>query len=359
MKTIKNISLAIGMMAMSANITAAEVNGAYCANSREQNGWDESKAVATFINIPKDCQKVWCAFALDGSWSNYSEIATTFTPGQTTVVTSRVVPVSSSFWKPTPDQWAGGAASKNKPGFVNLALWTSARISEKKEDCAIQITPSSIGCNPVYCDNFKALLGSDGKTIKMKGLNNCTPGNWFAYSDDGWANYADITEFVPGLKDSVEVDMSNVKYYTSKEKPSPKAGFPVEIPIAGTLSMIADANGTGKCTADNKGGNSKNGIDMSGAPTFKTATYNLKVESVAITPNPVSASETVSVQGEFENEIFINVYDLSGSLIHSQTKTAVDHSTQLNLSDLNIKSGMYIIKVVNTEKTLVGKLIIQ
>ena len=346
-------------MAMSANISAAEVNGAYCANSREQKGWDESKSVATFINIPKDCQRVWCAFALDGSWKNYSEIATTFTPGQTTVVTARVVPVSSSSWQPTPDQWPGGAASKNKPGYVNLALWTPSRVAEKKEDCAIEINPSTLSCDPIYCDNFRALLGTDGKSIKMKGLNNCTPGNWFAYSDDGWANYADITEFVTSFKDSVVVDMSKVKYYTDTKKPSPKAGFAVETPIAGTLSMIADANGTGKCTADNKGSNNKNGINMAEAPTFKTAISDVKIESVAIYPNPATPSETITIQGEYASDSKVSITSLGGAIVGSVIPTVGADAMTVSLSGLNLQAGIYFMRIDSGEKVFSGKLCVK
>ena len=346
------------MMAMSANISAAEVNGAYCANSREQKGWDESKSVATFINIPKDCPKVWCAFSLDGSWKNWSEIATTFTPGQTTVVTSRVLPTGGN-WNPTPEQWPGGAASKNKPGYVNLALWSPSRKDIQKEDCAIEINPSTVSCNPIYCDNFRALLSTDGKSIKMKGLNNCTPGNWFAYSDDGWANYADITEFVTSFKDSVVVDMSNVKYYADTKKPSPKAGFPVETPIAGTLSMIADANGTGKCTADNKGGNNKNGINMAEAPTFVTAISDVKIESVAVMPNPASPSETITISGEYASDAKVCITSVSGAIVGSAIPTVGTDAMTVSLSGLNLQAGIYFMRIDSGEKAYSAKLCVK
>jgi hypothetical protein len=353
MKKIKHISLAIGMMAMSANISAAEVNGAYCANSREQKGWDESKSVATFINIPKDCPKVWCAFALDGSWKNWSEIATTFTPGQTTVVTSRVLP-TGTYWNPTPEQWPGGAASKNKPGYVNLALWSPSRVAEKKEDCAIEINPSTISCNPIYCDNFRALLGTDGKTIKMKGLNNCTPGNWFAYSDDGWASYADVTPALAVGQDSINIDLSTKTYSSGSKKDAP-----IETPLAGTLSMIADANGTGKCTADNKGGNNKNGINMAEAPTFVTAISDVKIESVAVMPNPASPSETITISGEYASDAKVCITSVSGAIVGSAIPTVGTNAMTVSLSGLNLQAGIYFMRIDSGEKAYSAKLCVK
>jgi hypothetical protein len=683
------LSLAFGLLMCTSGAFSRDVNPSYC-NGITGSTWDEASAKATFKKIPTNCNKAWSAYALDGTWSNWSEVAFTFTPGDSVITTSRVVP-TGPYWKPSSTVWPGGAASVTKPGFVALCLWSPTNTDTKNQDCTVQVSPSHYTPTPTptYCDNFRAYVTKDRKTIVMTGLNNHTPNDWFAYTDDGWVSYADVTPILKVGQDTAFVDMSTVIYAAG-----PKKGEHVQTPITGSLSMIADATGVNKCTADNQGGNNKNGIDMTScpiwgggttpqpekpiycdnyraaisadgktiymtglnnhtpnswfgytddawasfvdltasvsagkdsaiidmskqmyaygpkagnyvstpltgtlvmaadvkgpgqciadnqggnnksgidmttcpvwnnggrdtqapstpegiygslitsssfyvnwnpcydnvgvmgyevyvdgmyytttytngcqlsgllpnschqialyaldaagnrsginsstictsnseptpscgnisvtwepgkkcvdpnfctgnaykphftisgvygvsklgisksydgynidpvmylsnydqnevtifesvsnaryiyvtvnsntddacgtrfdftncygdkycAPSIRTEIATTNVTAVSVFPNPASKSETVSVQGEFENDITINVYDLSGSLVLTQTKTAVDHSTQLNLSDLNIKSGMYIIKVVNAEKTLVGKLIIQ
>ena len=251
------------------SVNAKDLNPAYCSSIPLQtHGWNEAEAKATLTGIPKDCQKIWCAFALDGSWTNWSEMPITFTPGDTTATTPTIIP-GGSYWKPAAGAWPSGQASYKKPGFVTFCLWSPTNTDPKNQDCTIQIIPSSYDCSsgdckkniPTYCSNYRAKITADGHSIELSGLNNYSPDNWFAYTDDGWASFADITSSLAHGQNKFCINFSNLTYTSGHKK-----GKNIEIPLTGTLDMLSDASGPNKCTADNKGGNDIHGIDVTTMP---------------------------------------------------------------------------------------------
>ncbi len=361
MKTKSFFASAFALL-MFANVSAKDINPSFCNSIPEQtNGWNETKSVATLIGIPTTTAKTWTAYALDGSWASWADVTSTWTPGSTTIVTGRVVP-SGSYWKATPAEYPGGAASVTKNGFVAFCLWAPGN-SAKDQDCTSSIQPSNYDCSVTpckikvasYCDNFRACISSDGKKIELSGLRNYSPGNWFAYSDDGWAGYSDITALV-GSADKVCVDMAKAVYAAGPQK-----GAPVNLPLTGSLSMIADANGPNKCTADNNGLNNKNGIDLNNAPVCTSCTGPISVNEVAatsvkISPNPASATEIVTISGVYAQNSTVSVISISGQYVGSLVPTVSADAITISLASVNVSTGIYFVQIKSEGKTFVGKL---
>ncbi len=347
-------------------ISAKDINPSYCNSiPLQKNGWDEVGAKATMTSIPNDCQKIWCAYALDATWSSWSETPITFTPGDPTVTTPKIIP-SGSYWNPSASSWPGGAASYKKPGFVAFCLWSKFNTDFRNQDCTIQISPSNFDCSfgtcqlaiPLYCDNFRACLFEDKKTISMTGLNNYTSNNWFAYSDDGWASYADITPTLNPRQDAVTIDFSQITYDAG-----PKKGSNVEIPLTGQLIMMADSYGLGKCTADNNGGNNKNGIDMTTVLICSKPGINdinvVTTNSLSISPNPATPSETITIKGEYALDSKVSITSVSGAMVGSVIPAVSADAMTVSLSGLNLQAGIYFIRIESGEKVFSGKLCVK
>jgi hypothetical protein len=362
MKTKSLIASAFALFVV-ASVSAKDLNPPYCASIPDQtNGWNETKSVATLTGIPANVAKIWCAYALDGSWASWADVAATWTPGSTSIVTARVVP-SGSYWKASTSEYPAGAASYTKPGFVAFCLWSPTNTDAKNQDCTAQIAPSNYDCSgstcilkkASYCDNFRACVSKDGRALQLSGLKNFSPGNWFAYTDDGWASYSDITALVGGTLDQVCVDMSKATYASG-----PKSGASVDLPLSGSLSMIADASGPGKCTADNKGGNNKNGIDVPNAPVCESCTSNsvdkVAVSTITISPNPASATETIKIGGVYDQKATVSVLSISGQFVGSLVPTVSADAITVSLAGANVSTGIYFVQIQSEGKTFVGKL---
>lgn len=328
MKIKSFFASAIGLV-MIANVNARDINTAYCNNIPLQtSGWDEASGKATLKDIPSDVAKIWCAYALDATWGSWADIPATWTPGSTTIVTGRIVP-SGSYWKATTAEYPSGVASTSKPGFAAFCLWSPSNIDSKNPDCTAEISPSNYDCSsgtcqlklPTYCNNFRACVSADGKGVQLSGLNNHSPGNFFAYSDDGFASYADITPTLASGQNVIFIDLSKMNYSAG-----PKKGATIETPLTGILSMMADALGPNKCTADNNGASSKNGIDLSTAPICDLTPTDTQaptppsgLQSSSIGPTGFTISWTAS----FDN-VGVTAYDIyvNGKLHTNSTSTS-------------------------------------
>ena len=323
-------------------ISAKDLNPTYCYSIPLQtNGWNEKEAKATLTGIPTDVAKVWVAFALDESWANWADVAATWTPGLTTIVTSRIVP-GGTYWKPAAGTWPSGAASYTKSGFVAFCLWSPTNTDAKNQDCTTQIIPCSYDCSsgdckkniPTYCTNYRARITADGHSIRLSGLNNNSPGNWFAYSDDGWASYADITPITFPGQNEICIDLSN-KTYTS----GPKKGKNIEIPLTGTFHLLSDANGLNECIADNNGGNNKNGIDAKTMPIGGGCYTEDKCQDMGGCINSCSSTK-VFVSKEMNQLIVVS----PKGEIKSVNKNNYTYFDRVNKSTIDFQSQIYASK---------------
>ena len=77
------------------------------------------------------------------------------------------------------------------------------------------------------------------------------------------------------------------------------------------------------------------------------STNNVSIENITFSPNPVSSGADVQLNEEMKQ---IDVYNISGQLLHSNYKTN-------KIQTGGLKSGMYIIKTrTNDNKWQTGKL---
>ena len=364
MKSKLKLTIIIGLLSGFSTTILAEIPPiSYCEQIPAQpHAWNETEAKATLTGIPKDCQKIWVAYAIDGSWASWYEVSFSYTPGNISATTSTIIP-SGPYWEAKAPEWPGGAASYKKPGFVAFCLWSKYNTDPKNQDCTFIITPSNYDCasgtcvitTPTYCDNFRACLFEDKKTIKMSGLNNYTSGNWFAYTDDDYASYADFTTSLALKQDTVTIDFSQITYTSGTKK-----GLHIETPLTGELSMMADSNGPGKCTADNAGGNNRNGIDITTAPVCKADAINVVVAtSVAISPNPATPSETITIKGQYASDAKVSIISASGAMVGSVTPSVGAEGMAVSLSGLNLQAGIYFVRIESGEKVFSGKLCVK
>jgi len=91
-------------------------------------------------------------------------------------------------------------------------------------------------------------------------------------------------------------------------------------------------------------------------------THNEQSASMAVYPNPVSNSETVSIIYSLQNAVYqgdLSIHDTTGRNIYSSTlnKTAGLHTYPLQTSDFN--SGMYIVSILVDGQILQQKLVIR
>ena len=305
MKPIKHISIAVSLMALITSISAEEVNGAYCANSRIQTGWDEVKAVATFIDIPKDCPKVWCAFTIDESWSAWEDVAVSFTPGQTTVVTSRIAP---NRW---PNIWQDGPASNAKPGFVNLALWSQARVNNSQADCALQIKPSSIGGQA----NLQLLAPISNDTYNFIASESINASN--VISTNAKVHYgAPSVNLIPGF--------------------SAKLGsvFIANSTLSNSLKSVKEPRSVNEYEQ-----NTDNGINT--------------LSNNNIFPNPTQGEFTLRMDLPENLTSEIRVFDSMGKLV----KTVVASSTEILVSIEDQPAGIYFVRYTVDGKDQSAKIV--
>jgi len=82
------------------------------------------------------------------------------------------------------------------------------------------------------------------------------------------------------------------------------------------------------------------------------STTNFELDSIKIVPNP-STSNFVTITSSLNEDIEVVVFDVIGKQISSQKL----YNNRLDVSEL--KSGMYLLKISQKEKTTTKKLIVK
>jgi Secretion system C-terminal sorting domain len=346
MKTKSLFFLAIVCSWISSELSAtcpvqSVTNPTYCYPIKGK--WNETGHQATFTFIPTDAdpQRFWCAFTPD-NWTTYVDATGTYTPG-TYSYTSKSV--STASWK--------------SAGVVSLAIWKSTS-SSCKEDCDALVTPSNFDCSVTpsscvavtdqMCTNFKACVDNMKRYITMSGLDNHSTGNWFAYSDDSWASYADITPSSLAVnQDVISVDMST--YKTNK-------GVAVTVPLksTGSLSMIAHSGLADQCTAGGKQGLSVS--SMTTCPPIGVGINEIITKDIVCFPNPAMSSDLIYVKGEYASDAKVSIKPIIG------TKLALISTINVEPDDIvisinNLIPGIYILKIESEGKIYLTKLVIK
>ena len=82
------------------------------------------------------------------------------------------------------------------------------------------------------------------------------------------------------------------------------------------------------------------------------ANANFELENVTVVPNP-STNNSVTITSSFNEDIEVVVFDMLGKQISSQKL----YNNKLDVSGL--KSGMYLLKISQKEKTTTKKLVVK
>ncbi len=376
MRTKLTLSIFVYLLSsLCITISAKDLNPSYCNSIPVQpNGWNETEAKATLTEIPKDCQKIWCGFALDGTWSSWCEVPITFTPGDITVTTPRIIP-SGTNWNPSVDAWPGGAASYKKPGFVAFCLRSPTNTDPKNPDCTAMIAPSNYDCHDsvcilkIACGNWALSdFRSNSTSLISKVIaSSCSGGsdlNFYTQiggefeftldSPSGGAGYSWywIKKYYKHVVDSVSF---TYKTYTNRDGSGGKLN----------CKFKANTNGDDTLTFEYKrslmSGDPINRVTvtiLSGNISSINET-NTEHSIINLFPNPATPSETITIKGEYASDAKVSIISAGGSIVGIVTPTIGADAMAVSLSELNLQSGIYFIRIESGEKVYSGKLCVK
>jgi len=91
--------------------------------------------------------------------------------------------------------------------------------------------------------------------------------------------------------------------------------------------------------------------------TTGVSTQVKKANDLKIYPNPVIGDVFTLSNDGFGQNVLVNIYNMTGSLVYS--KYTQGQQIQINTSEINGKSGLYVLKATSDLKTYVGKFTIQ
>ncbi|MBC8754878.1 T9SS type A sorting domain-containing protein [Kordia sp. YSTF-M3] len=92
--------------------------------------------------------------------------------------------------------------------------------------------------------------------------------------------------------------------------------------------------------------------------TVTLSNEEFTLENFALYPNPNKGDFSLSFNSTSGENIDVNVYDISGRLVHTKNYNATSTFNE-NISLKNVSSGMYLISVTDQDKTVTKKLIIE
>ncbi|WP_299890604.1 T9SS type A sorting domain-containing protein [uncultured Lacinutrix sp.] len=121
------------------------------------------------------------------------------------------------------------------------------------------------------------------------------------------------------------------------------------------LTINEDYNNNGDPTDDD--------TDMSGTPDYLEANVALSVEdfnlnnSFSLYPNPVKENVIIKLNTIIDKEVSIELIDVQGKIIISKTLPDEVREMQLNVSSLS--SGVYFVKIENSNNAIIKKLVVE
>jgi hypothetical protein len=87
-------------------------------------------------------------------------------------------------------------------------------------------------------------------------------------------------------------------------------------------------------------------------------TVELKEKGMTISPNPTLGNSFISVDGVNNQEVGVQIFDVTGKLVYEAKEFVFDATTKVQIpADALASKGMYIVHVLTNDKTLVQKLI--
>ncbi|MGO1729182.1 MAG: S8/S53 family peptidase [Flavobacteriaceae bacterium] len=105
-----------------------------------------------------------------------------------------------------------------------------------------------------------------------------------------------------------------------------------------------------------EGGSQSYSIIVTGIEAYLSTNKHIADNNdIAVWPNPVNNKLNVTNTQAFENDVEINIYDLSGRLVQSVSKSSNRNSIQVDTSVLS--TGTYLVKITDGEKSYNKKII--
>ena len=87
-------------------------------------------------------------------------------------------------------------------------------------------------------------------------------------------------------------------------------------------------------------------------------TVELKEKGMTISPNPTAGNSFISVDGVTNQEVGVQIFDVTGKLVYTAKEFVFDATTKVQIpADAITAKGMYVVHVLTNDKTLVQKLI--
>jgi len=332
----------IGIMISSNDVKAYTKDPTLCEGMKAS--WDATSRKFTLTMLKSGIVEPWVCWLTDISWCGtcYVDLTPygTFIPGGNTYTSSKL---DSQFGDPT----KGGTNGASSLSVAIKGVGNDIpKGTPKAEDCSQAFSFVNLGCTTkTYCANFDAK--ANGSIITLRGINNCVPDNQYMVANAEFSLWASLSPTYPDLsnRDMAQVDVKGLKYFGSSESVYPfKSGIKVY--------MSSDDKGGGTP------GRGKNYCSKSfSLPAVGIEDVSVKI--LSIYPNPVMATETVTVKGEFSSDSKVSINSLNGTLIGTVVPTVEQDNLSLSLSSLNLQAGIYILRIESGETTYVAKLSIK
>lgn len=106
-------------------------------------------------------------------------------------------------------------------------------------------------------------------------------------------------------------------------------------------------------------------IGLYGEGLWKTSNLNVTLTSVdknitnnlKVAPNPISDKIDVYFNSNISESVIIEIIDLQGENVYNMTKVVSEGENYINISNLNINTGVYLLKITSSIGTSTAKII--
>ena len=82
--------------------------------------------------------------------------------------------------------------------------------------------------------------------------------------------------------------------------------------------------------------------------------FELEGGNISIYPNPSTGSINIKIDQVNHNTIQLNVYNLSGKLIHAETIQNKHNSTETKLNLTDVEKGLYLLELNTPNERIVN-----
>jgi Secretion system C-terminal sorting domain len=346
MKTKKIFKSALVVLLLVASVSA---KAEYIKDAIQCNGmtatWNATARTFTVKNLKPNIKEPYCAWVTDPMWATgtYVELSSGkgFTPGASTYETLSLDPK----WG---DPSKGGTNGSSTFFVAIKSVNNDLPKGAKSEDCNVTF-PGNVCCGPcmgktpTYCENYNATFS--GSIINVSGINNCSLGNMFMLANPDFSKLLEISIKVDSTDiDKGSVDVSKLQFYQTTENVYP---YPIDVKfIMLSNSYSSPKGGIYECS-------------KSFSPSIQNSISNMNTNSITISPNPATPSETITIQGEYTSDAKVSITSTSGSIVGSVIPSVGTDAMTVSLSGLNLQAGIYFIRIESGEKVFAGKLCVK